>query len=63
MLQRERRREEPRERGADEPAASGVTNSIPTSDDFYSAVDNAINNAMSSNSELFNAQIEQENGQ
>ena len=63
MLQRERRSEEPRERAAGEPAGGGITNSLQAGEDFYSAVDNAINNAMSSNSELFIAQIEQENGQ
>ncbi len=62
MLQRERRREETRERMVGEPEGGGGGNSTAGLD-YYNAVDNAINNAISSNSELFISQIEQENGQ
>ncbi len=36
---------------------------LPDREDYYGAVDDAISRAMSSNSELFLLQIEQENGQ
>lgn len=62
MLERERQREERRTRAAGDPvggAQGGTTPSV----DYYAAVDNLITSTISADSEAFNQQIEQENGQ
>ena len=61
MLERERHHETPRQRTDGDPA--DASNSLAAGQGFCHAVDDAINNAMSANSALFNAQTEQDNGQ
>ena len=61
MLEIERRREVERTRRGGEPVGNAQGGSSEV--DYYSAVDNLISSTISSNSEAFNLQIEQENGQ
>ena len=63
MLQRERRRDREQEAGAGDPSCGSAGNARQTAEMYYNAVDDAISRALSSNSELFNVQVEQENGQ
>jgi len=64
MLEREREREERRERAFGDPAddafSSGAAHAAA---DYYNAVDELINRTLSSDSEAFLQQVEQENGQ
>jgi hypothetical protein len=62
MLQRERRRERPDDGTPGDPA-DGSGDARQAAETYIHAVDDAISNALSTNSELFNAAIEQENGQ
>jgi hypothetical protein len=64
MLEREREREERRERTADGPTddafSSGAAHAAA---EYYNVVDDLINRTISSNSEAFLQQVEQESGQ
>ena len=62
MLERQRQHDEVRERTGGEPTDGGAQGGS-TGVDYYNVVDNVINNTISSDSEAFNLQIEQENGQ
>ena len=63
MLNLQRQREERRERIVGDPASDTAGGTAGATVDYYSAVDNLISATISSDSEAFNQQIEQENGQ
>ena len=63
MLNLERQREERRERVGGESAEASGAGGADTGVDYYDVVDNLISSTISSDSEAFIQQIEQENGQ
>ena len=63
MLNLERQREERREQICGDPADGAAGNAAGSAVDYYSVVDNLINSTISSDSEAFMQQVEQENGQ
>ena len=62
MWEIERRREEERPARAGDPA-EGAGGGVATAIECFNAVDDLISSTISSDSEAFNQQIEQENGQ